>query len=237
MHRSWVSRQLAVALVLGACAFLPAVAQNFDLGADFIIGFPQKGFADNVENRGYGGAGHFGYFLGDSPIMIGANLGFLNYGTERRFEPFSETIPDVTVEVRTTNNILLLHGFVRVQPQDGVLRPYFEGLFGFKYLFTRTAVIDDFTNEAIASSTNLDDLAGSWGLGTGVDIRIWEQQRRRRGSVKEVSMSFGAKYLWGSEADYLNQGAIRRDADGITYLVSRSRTDMFLPHLGVRLRF
>ena len=214
-------------------------AQNFDLGADFLIGLPQNEFRDNVDEEGYGFSGHFGYFLGDTPIMVGANVGYLNYGTERRREPFSETIPDVGVDVRTTNNILLLHGFARVQPQHGPVRPYAEGLWGFKYLFTRTSIIDDYFGETIASDTNFDDLAGSWGVGAGVDIRLWEPyQRSGRHDLAEISLNLGATYLWGAEAEYLQKGSIQRDPDqGITYLVSRSKTDMLLPRVGIRVRF
>jgi hypothetical protein len=214
----------------------PVAAQNFEVGGDFIIGLPQNEFRDNINDEGYGGSAIFGYFLGDTPIMVGADVGYLNYGTVKRFESFSPDIPEVTVEVRTTNNILMAHGFVRLQPQDGPVRPYVEGLVGFKYLFTRSSIIDDFLDEPIASSTNFDDLAASWGVGTGLDIRLWENSRRR--GIADVSLTIGAKYLWGSEAEYLRKGSIRRDPDGgLTFLVFRSRTDMLVPSIGARIRF
>ncbi len=225
---------LSVAVL--ACLSVPVAAQNFEVGGDFIIGFPQNQFRDNINDEGYGASGQFGYFLGDTPVMVGVDFGYLNYGTTRRFESFSPDIPEVTVQVRTTNNILMTHGFVRLQPQDGPVRPYVEGLVGFKYLFTRSSILDDFLDEPIASSTNFDDLAGSWGVGTGLDIRLWENHRRR--GIADVSLSIGAKYLWGSEAAYLRKGSIRREPDGsITFLVFHSRTDMLVPSIGARIRF
>jgi hypothetical protein len=219
----------------------PAFAQKADIGLDFIIGLPQNEFRDNIDDEGYGISGHFGYFIGNSPVMVGADIGYLNYGSEERHEPFSDTIPDVTVEVRTTNNIFMLHGFARLQPQRGSIRPYFEGSYGFKYLFTRTSVHDEdsYYEEAIASSTNIDDFAGSWGAGAGVDIRLWEGRRKtpNRG-VFDISLNLSAKYLWGSEAEYLKKGSIRRDPDGsVTYFVMRSDTDMLMLHAGIRVRF
>ena len=228
----------AILLLSAILAFLsvPVAAQNFAVGGDFIIGFPQNQFRDNVNDQGFGGSAHFGYFLGDTPIMVGADVGFLNYGTVQHFESFSPDIPEVTVEVRTTNNILLTHGFVRLQPQEGPVRPYVEGLLGFKYFFTRSSITDDFSSEPIASSTNFDDLAGSWGVGTGVDIRLWENHRR--GGITNVSLTLAAKYLWGSDAEYLKKGSIRRDPNGgVTFLVFRSRTDMLVPSIGARVRF
>lgn len=219
-----------------SCA--PALAQNFDAGVDFLIGLPQNEFRDRIDDEGYGASGHFGYFLGELPIMIGADIGYLNYGTETRHEPFSFTIPDVIVKVRTTNNILMLHGFARLQPQEGPVRPYVEGFWGFKYLFTRTSIEDDFFDQPIASFTNFDDLAQSWGVGTGFDIRLWSSGHPSGRGLADVSLNVSARYLWGSEADYLKKGSIQRDFDGsVFFLVERSRTDMFIPQVGIRIRF
>ncbi len=226
----------ALLLPVLACLSAPAAAQNFEVGGDFIIGFPQNQFRDNINDEGYGGSAHFGYFLGDTPIMVGADVGFLNYGTVKHHEPFSPDIPEVTVEVRTTNDIVMTHGFVRLQPQHGPVRPYVEGLLGFKYLFTQSSIIDDFSDQTIASSTNFDDFAWSWGVGTGLDIRLWKNQRRH--GIADVSLTVGAKYLWGSDADYLKKGSIRHDPHGgVTFLVFRSRTDMLVPNIGARIRF
>ena len=57
--------------------------------------------------------------------MIGADLAFMIYGSETRQEPFSLTIPDVTVEVETSNNIVLLHALARLQER---LKSEFEGV-------------------------------------------------------------------------------------------------------------
>lgn len=236
MRKQWLRGSGLLLLLIFAFWSVPVDAQNFEVGGDFIIGFPQNEFRDNIDDEGYGASGHFGYFLGDTPIMVGADFGFLNYGTLKHFEPFSPDIPEVVVEVRTTNNILMAHGFLRLQPQNGPVRPYIEGLLGFKYLFTRSSIIDDFSNESIASSTNFDDFAGSWGVGTGLDIRLWESSRR--GGFAEVSLTLSARYLWGSEADYLRKGSIRHDPDGgITFFVFRSNTDMLVPSIGARVRF
>jgi hypothetical protein len=229
---------LSGALSLGLSAF-PAFAQNIDLGGDFLVGLPQDEFRDSINEEGYGFSGHFGYFIGHTPIMIGVDFGYLNYGTEKRWEPFSDTIPDVIVEVRTTNNILMLHGFARVQPQEGAIRPYVEGLWGFKYLFTRTSIEEEVFNQPIASYTNFDDLAGSWGLGAGFDIRLWESwPMPPKGGVFDVSLNLSARYLWGSEAEYLKKGSIRQNpGGGVTYELLRSKTNMLIPQVGIRLRF
>jgi len=216
---------------------IPVLAQKWDMGADFMIGLPQNEFRDKIRGEGYGFSGHFGRFIGDSPIMIGADIGYLNYGTEERWEPIP-TIPGAAVLVRTRNNIFMLHGFARVQPQEGRFRPFLEGLYGFKYLFTETSIKDSY-GQTLASATNLDDLAASWGVGTGIDLRLWEGPGMKMDTgFYDICLSLSADYLWGSEAQYLKKGSIVPNPDGsVTYLVLRSKTDMLLPRVGLRLRF
>ena len=216
-----------------------ALAQKFDIGMDFLTGLPQNEFRDKTREVGYGVSGHIGYYIGDTPVMVGADIGYLKYGTEKRREPLSVTIPDIDVEVKTTNNILMLHGFARLQPRRGPIRPYFEGLWGFKYLFTRTSITDDWNDEPIASSTNFDDLVGSRGLGAGMDIMLWNGNRPQSAhGAFDISLNLSARYLWGSKADYLKKGSIILNNDGsLAYLAYRSKTDMLTPQFGLRVRF
>lgn len=219
----------------------PSLAQQMEVGADFLVGVPQKEFADNVDTTGYGASGQFAYFLGDSPIAVGGEVGYLNYGTTTRYEYFSPDIPEIVLRVSTTNNILLTHGFIRVQPRSGPVRPYMDGLIGFKYLFTRSSIRDEgYFNETLASSTNFDDLAFSYGIGGGMTIRVWQDigGRRRGQAPAELSIHLGARYLWGAEARYLKKGSIRQDPDGdIIYDIYQSKTDMLTPQIGIRFDF
>ena len=216
-----------------------AFAQKLDIGIDFLTGLPQNEFRDKIRETGYGVSGHVGYFLGDMPIMVGAELGYLRYGSENHREYLSETIPEIIVDVKTTNNILMFHGFARLQSQDGPVRPYVEGLWGFKYLFTRTSIKDNWYDEEIAATTNYDDIVGSRGLGAGVDFLLWNgNKRRNHPGVYDISLNVSARYLWGNKASYLKKGSIIRNEDGsLTYLVYRSTTDLLTPQFGLRIRF
>lgn len=202
---------------------------------NFILGVPQGDFADNVDNLGFGIELQGG--IGIQPaFMIGADLGFLIYGTERRSEPFSTTIPDVTVDVRTTNNILMGDLFFRIQPQASAIQPYVEGVIGFKYLFTETSVQNENFGEEVASSTNFDDFASSFGGGAGVDIHLHSGESEE-GKPFSIMLHLGARYLFGSSADYLKKGSVRREDGQVTFDVSRSRTDLLIPKLGVTFKF
>jgi hypothetical protein len=204
----------------------------------FLVGVPQGEFRDNVSNPGFGLDVFGGLGFGRSPVVIGLDVGFLIYGRERRSEPFSNTIPDVTVEVETTNNIFQTHFVLRLQPPDGAIRPYADALIGFKYLFTQTRIESERfgDNEAIASSTNFDDFALSYGIGGGLTIELYRPQGEDK-EVQSVGLQLGAQYLLGSEADYLRKGSIRREGGAIEFDVERSRTTFLEPYLGVAVQF
>lgn len=220
----------------------PATAQVQPEGtANFSVGLPQGGFGDNVTRAGVGGTLMAGLRFEGTPALLGLDFGYMNYGIERRSEPFSMTIPDVTVDVRTTNDIILTHLLLRMQPEAGALRPHVDGLFGFKYLFTSTRIEERGSRggDPIASSVNFDDFALSFGVGGGIDIRLAQPSPRSDGqpSIGAVYLNLGARYLFGEEAEYLRRGSIERGDDGLVFDVRRSRTDVLTFGLGVTLQF
>ena len=216
---------LAVVTVARAQTTQPRVSANF------IIGIPVNEFADNVDNLGFGLGVTGGIGFDSLPFMIGLDLGYMIYGFERRSEPFSTTIPDVRVDVETTNNIFLGHLVFRVQPQTGTVQPYIEGLFGFKYLFTRTSIQNIPNDAEIASSTNFDDFASSYGVGGGIDFSVFAGERTT------IMVHVGCRYLFGSTADYLERGSIERQNGQVQFDVITSRTDLVMPQVGATFVF
>jgi len=145
-----------------------ALSQSFLAGGNLFIGVPQGEFKENVDRAGIGGAAFVGLAPRTYAYLLGIEFGFMNYGTEHRREPFSTTVPDVTVDVETQNNFVTGHLILRLQPNTGLLRPYLEGAVGGNYLFTKTSIENEGGDgEEIASSTNLDDFAFSYGGGGG----------------------------------------------------------------------
>lgn len=204
-------------------------------GISLIIGVPQGSFAQTVDGPGIGLSFFAGASARRSPILVGADLGFLIYGYERRREPWSYSIPDVGVDVVTSNNIFLGHLLVRLRPPSGPIRPYVDGLIGMKYLFTTTEIRDDwYYDDVLATSTNFDDAAPSWGVGGGIDVQITRGRGRGRGSLM---FHAGVRYLFGGQADYLLEGSIRRDYGRVSYDVFRSETNLMINEFGLVLRF
>lgn len=213
--------------------------ERFQVGGHFLLGFPQAEFRENVEKTGLGGNFDFAYRFPRSIVSAGVAFGFLIYGQETRTEPLSSTIPDLIVDVRTTNSILLCHLFLRIQPLRGSFRPYLDGLFGFNYLSTDTSIGDHKgSGDDNLSSNNYSDLALSYGLGGGAMVSLVEVRRAGRGPrVFSMDLDIGARYLKGGEAEYLKKGSIHREDGIVTYDVYRSKTDLLHAYLGLSFSF
>ena len=213
-------------------AYADVETYPFQLGVRGLIGVPLGDFADNVNTSGGVGA-DFGYRVPDSPVHVGVTFGVVFQGGATREVPLSLTIPDVFVDVRTSANVVALHGRVRYQPTTGRARPYVDALIGFNYLFTQTTVDldNDFDPTPDPRTTNLSDATLSGGVGGGVLIGLvqWEEAR--------LSLDLGAQYLVGGNADYFVGGpeGFDRGVEGLE--LRRSRTDLFMIVAGVAVEF
>lgn len=220
-----------------------ANAQELDASINFQVVLPQNEFDESINTTGVGLNLNGLYRFPQSPFGIGLDFNFINFGRDTRDEPLSSTIPDLTVRVENEYN--LVQGFLvaKVQPRDGVLRPYAEGLAGFNYFYTQTNIENrrNQGDEPIATDTNFEDWAFAWGGGGGLMIRVFD----RRGSaslnaenpIAAGYINLGARYLNGSEAEYLREGSIVIENGSVTYDTLQSRTDMLVIQLGFVLRF
>ncbi len=213
-------------------------AQNFRGGINFTYGVPKGQFGSLVDSKGFGLSGDIGYLVPGSPLTVGLALGYLQYGSEERRTSFSTTVPDVTVNVSTTNSIALAHLLLRLQPDAGTVRPYADGLVGLHYLFTTTTVKNrGGFDEEIASSNNLGDVAFSYGGGGGLMVQVYDAPEQDGSGIKQVLVDVGARYLVGGEAEYLKEGSIKRENGTARYSALRSKTDLMTFHLGVSVVF
>lgn len=241
--RSSLQLGLAVSFFLALFAFGPAArAQVGSGGLDAVVAIPQGEFADRLDGTvGFGLSGEFVAHIPNTPVGFGVEGGFVVYGQERIRTRFgSGALGRVDVDVVTTNNILLGHLLLRLQPPTGTFRPYADALVGVNYLFTESRIEDvDFDDDRdIASSTNFDDVAFSYGIGGGVMAQVYRGYTEGSGRPYAIFVDARLRYLFGGEADYLREGAIEADADGDPiYHVTRSSTDLLLPQLGVTVRF
>jgi len=105
-------------------------------------------------------------------------------------------------------------------------------LFGGQYLFTETSVKNESNEEEFASSTNYDDWAWSYGAGGGISILLAGDPVTEIGAIY---LDFKGRYLFGSKAEYLKEGAVEVIGQQVIYHPSKSKTDMLTVHAGVRI--
>jgi hypothetical protein len=223
------------------------LAQNYSigqaqLGIDFLVAVPQNEFRENSKDPGFGLSLDLGYVVPNMPVVAGITGGFATYGSETFKVPFSSTVQLVTVDLTTSNNIALGHLFLRFQPQTGVFRPYFEGLLGLHYFWTESTVEDErYEDKEIAGSTNLSDVAFSYGAGGGIMFRVYKGETNDPGKGIEVLVNARVRYLYGGEAKYFNEQSLTSAPNGAPILDERyamqSETDMLNIALGVSVRF
>ena len=222
---------LLIAPVTGYCQGM------FDAGVNIGIAVPQGEFRDTIDRNGFSFSGTGLIRPGLVPVKFGIELGYINYGSEKRREPFSYTIPDVRVRVERTNNIFLGHMLVRLQQDAGTISPYLDGLVGFNYLWTTTKIRDADNFEEITSSKNLDDIAFSYGLGGGIMFNVYEA-RTPVTDIGKIYIDLKVRYLYGGEAEYLKEGAVSIDEyANVSYDISKSTTDLMLYQIGVVFSF
>lgn len=237
-------KRFTTTCLLGLVALIAAPtasAQQTSGGVNFVVAVPQGSFADRLDDIGYGLSGTFLYHIPRAPVALGVEGTFVTYGRESIRERFgSGALGRVNVDVVTTNNIALGHLVLRLQPSAGAVRPYGDALVGLTYLFTESRIEDvDFNDDRdIASSTNFDDLAFSYGIGGGVMARVYRGHSSSNGRPFNVFIDARIRYLFGGEAQYLREGDIETDASGDPiFFFTESRTDLLIPQLGVTIRF
>jgi len=218
-------------------------AQEFHFDLDFNVGVPQGEFSDEIDRLGWGLGLMGGYKIPKTPLMVGLDFGFMNFGIETRTEPLSTTIPDITVEVENSYNLVTGNLLFRLSGPPSKFRPYIDGLFGFNYFFTQTVLRerDAFSDEGVLRDTNFEDTSLSYGFGTGVNLRVYngagQQSSASDFTLGGVYLNAGLRYMFGREAEYLQEGSISRDNGNVTFDVSRSETDLLYFKFGVNFTF
>ena len=220
-----------------------ATEYGFSLGMDLNLGTPLSGFANTMDRAGFGVTFQGGYQLKNQPVMLGLDFGFLNFGRDRRNESFSLTIPDATVLVENTYNLIHSSFLLRLIPPAGDVRPYFEGAIGFNYLYTETTIenTDSYLEEPIARSTNFDDFAFSYGAGAGllIELHSYPVTDILEGTtqIERIMLNLMGRYKAGGSAEYLKKGSITVQNGQAFYDVNRSKTDLFYYTVGVLFMF
>ena len=231
-------------LVLLVVLLTPSLASaRLEAGLGLSLGWPAGDFQDEVDFA-WGGGGRAGWEFGEtSPVnaTVFFDVNYLNYGHERRVEPFSYTIPDVTVDVVTENFLMHFNPGISFGRSRGVIRPYGEVSGGLTYIATKTRIENNSSlpSDPIAESTNFNDYTYNIGFGGGMKFRVWQSKLDiEKVELREALLDIKLCYIKGGEAEYLKKGSIERLNNAtISYETIRSSTDIVQARIGVYLTF
>jgi hypothetical protein len=245
MPRSAFVVSLLLTVALPVAAFAQPEGPNLFSGA-LTISSPRGEFDDNTDT-GFGfTASYLRSITGNRVVGVGISGSFLSYGSARRRAPLSNTIPDITVDVETSNNTAFVLGLLEVRV-PGRIQPYVQATGGGGFFYTTTSLEDTRTDQVIISDTNQSDATWVWGGGGGLRFRVWEStpdpaQEAARGpdlSRSRLYADLGVRYLKGNEVEYLKEGSLVTD-DGefdIDPRLARSEIEVVQYQIGVSVTF
>lgn len=204
---------------------------RYQAGAHLALAIPQGQFSDFVD-LGYGLGGWIAFNLdrrGTLALKLDGN--FLIYGHETRRRPLSPTVPFVSVDVSTSNNIYSMGIGPVLTLGHGAIRPYFTATAGFSYFATESSVKGSNNYDSFARSTNFDDFTFAWTAGGGLRIQV------SRGR-SPVFIDMASEYHRNGRANYLREGGITDDGNGnVIIRPIQSETNLMLVKFGVSASF
>lgn len=205
---------------------------SIQFGGAFHLGVPMDDFRDNLDQVGIGAGGFVIVNVNDSPLSVGTDVSGLGFDSEEL--RYNANIGGFlkSYRLRTTSSAFLGHALVRFQPNvNFAVKPYVDGMVGFKNLFTRTTLTDEDLAETIDSGNDQRDWAFSYGGAVGVQIAF--------SRAANLVLDLRCAYLQGSNASYL----VRRSDTGIpledpidAFEERTSPTTLLIPQIGITFR-
>jgi len=229
-------RCLVLSVLLSAASVTAVDAQVFDsrsgpsrfqVGGDFVVSQPKGELASNIDN-GYGFNGT-GMFRLDPKgfLSLRADVGGVQYGRELFEIPPYQSTGRIALDLETTNNIAWGAIGGHLQIPDGWFRPYANASIAYTHFSTKSSLTGSDDDYEYATTTNQSDGSRAWIFGGGVVIPFGNKYALG-------GLNLGARYYYGGEATYLNEGDIIDNPDqSVTLNLRRSKTDLVLWQVGV----
>ena len=162
---------------------------QFFSSADFRVGFPLGEFRDHLDANAEGLGGYTMFRLNETPFVLGVEGSWLTYARE--------VLRDGPFDWRTNSHMITGHAVIQFDPPvDLPIKPYVNGMLGFKNIYTKTRRIDvnAQTNRVVDRKSNLNDWAFSYGGAGGFYISL--------GQSLPVVVDVRVAYLRGGNAKY-----------------------------------
>lgn len=229
--------------VLAAGVLAPPAHAQHEGTMGLAISIP-RGELDENTDTGFGFAGSYTYALTDNrAVGLGGSISFLTYGSTERRVPLSPTIPNIRVDVETSNNMGFLQGMLQIKAPTGGVKPYGQLTGGLAWFSTTTTLRDTRFDREILSDTNQSDATWVVGAGGGLQVRVWTGQAApTQGNEPprppaRAYVDVGARYLRGGEVEYLKEGSLLTDEGQVRIDPVLSDIELTQITLGVTVEF
>ncbi|MBW3660880.1 MAG: hypothetical protein KY397_04525 [Gemmatimonadetes bacterium] len=200
--------------VLAMSLWVPRAHAQHEGTAGLAISIPHGELDENTDT-GFGFTGEYAYApTANRAFGFGGTVSFLTYGSTERRVPLSTTIPDIRVDVETSNNMAFLQGMLQLKAPTGGVKPYGNVTGGLAWFSTTTTLRDTRFDREVITDTNQSD--GTWvvGAGGGLQVHVWTGQTSPSVGNEpprppaRAYVDVGARYLRGGEVEYLKEGPI-----------------------------
>lgn len=225
-------RVVPLVLLLAAGSSVEAQSDpSWQIAVGGLVGRPQGPLKEVAGDHASGATFSAGYRLKRLPLMLGVDLGSVDYQTLKL-----PTSPLLSAE--TSASIDLLHFLARIQSRHGAIRPYLDVLLG----VSRPNVTTDILRFATASLPELStteqfsNTGFSYGGGAGLMLRVYNGSHKSKG-LRAVSADFQMRYLSGSVGEYVNQGSLRLVGGRVVFDTAPARHELLNFGIGVVFDF
>lgn len=224
-------RPIALSFVL-----LTTVATNAQLGGRGSLGggiglsIPTGEFRDALGKNLFQVNAHMAYPLGRLPFLQGGlAFGYSVMGDNDRTVPVTTQYLGINEGTLTTRNkVFGYHALLRISPLGGRIRPYADGLVGFRQFRTTSKVTADGVEGRLSKEANQSDLAFSAGWAAGVMVTFG----------KLVYVEARVERFNSGEATYADPESVTiSDQGNVGFSRLTSRTDVTNVTAGIGLLF
>ena len=224
-------RNLLLTLLLPGTLAASAQVRSFqgNVGGDLGISIPQGEFADTWGKNMFNLGGQLTLPSRLLPFQWGFAFDYSAMGGARRTVPVAR--PELTAtegKLAVNAKVMSYHPLLRFSPSKGKVRPYVDGMVGFRQFTTKSTVTVDGLHEPILRERNANDFALSTGWAAGLMV-TW-------GGIGYVEAR--VERFYSGKASYVDTSSIEVDDQGaVGFGTKESGTGALNLMVGVGLRF
>jgi hypothetical protein len=216
--------------------------ENILFDGHVMVILPRGDFEKEFHSVGLGAGLDLGYVFMPMPLAVGLGGSWATYGEKTFRATFNDGFFERFGEATVTNSIVMINPFVRLQPNEGVFRPYIEFNAGMSFFNTSTSFKDVGTGNEIGSETKNLNVGFFYGTSGGIAFRVYTGKADENGEKSfQIYVDLRLRYLKGSTVKYYLADAMYFDnaSREIAFDAAKRRsstTDMIVPFLGVMIR-